>query len=83
MSIGRKVLDAACRELAAIIKPHVVRLLGQSFGFTLFVFEYGTNKTIGYISSADRAGMIETVKVWLAKQEAGLYTDPSGPRAEG
>lgn len=35
---------------------------------------------IAYISTADRADMLRSIKEWVAAQEAGLTTDPPGER---
>lgn len=43
--------------------------LPDGWGFTLFLYSYGEKGSIFYISSAERATMIEAIKEWLAKQE--------------
>lgn len=82
MSISRARLEASVREVADVIRPIVTRLFGRRVGFTIFLFGYGSNENIAYLSTAERETMIATVKEWLARQEAGLATDPAGPTAE-
>lgn len=38
------------------------------WGFTLFIFSYGPNGSLFYLSSANREDMIETMKEFLRKQ---------------
>lgn len=52
-------------------------------GFALFVFDFGERGNLAYCSNAEREDMIKTVEEWLAKQQAGLTTDPPGPRGQG
>jgi hypothetical protein len=78
MKITRAVLEHLSRELIG----YAIHKLGKRIGITLFVFEFGDLKNFAYISNADRATMIDAVKEWLALQEAGLTTDPTGPRAK-
>lgn len=51
-------------DLAARIN----KLLPEGFGFTLFMFSYGPDGELYYISSAERATMVETIEEWLRKQ---------------
>lgn len=76
--IAREVLERLSRELIG----YATHKLGK-VGITIFVFEFGDGGNFAYISNSDRAGMIATVKEWLARVESGLETDPPDPRAEG
>lgn len=42
--------------------------LPEGWGFTLFLFSYGVNGDLFYLSSAKREDMIVTIKEWLRKQ---------------
>ena len=77
--ITREVLERLSRELI----DYAIHKLGAGVGVTIFVFEFGQDKNLAYVSNATRETMIETLKEFLAKQEVGLYTDPPGPRARG
>lgn len=83
MKLGRKALEAACRELAGMLEPRLKGMFGQRVGFALLVFDFGSKGNMAYLSNAERDGMISLVKEWLALLEGGLTTDPTGPRAEG
>ncbi len=63
--------------LEAIGKERLDWLKAQGFGITLlaFTFEPGA---IAYISTAERDGMIRSLKEFIAYQEAGLTTEPRG-----
>jgi len=41
----------------------------EGTGLTLFAFDYGEGGGLSYISTADRQGMIDTVREWLQHQE--------------
>lgn len=74
-------------EEAKVLMGYLQHKFGRDVGVTLFVFELGGNNNrdssnIAYISNADRAGMVDAIKEWLARLEAGLSTDPPGPRAK-
>ena len=73
---------SAIEQLARELIGYAVHKLGKRVGVTLFVFEFGDRSSCAYISNADREDMIGVVKEWLARMEAGLSTDPPGPRGE-
>lgn len=83
MKIGRKALEDFQRELARDLAARLAKAFGQPVGFTLFLFDFGARGNLSYISNADRADMINVVREWLARQDAGLTTDPPGDRTEG
>lgn len=83
MKIGRKALEGSQRELMRMLELELHRMFGRKVGCTLFLFDFGDGGNIAYISNAEREGMIGTVREWLARQEAGLTTDPPGPKVEG
>jgi hypothetical protein len=79
----RAELEAENRRLAKLLEDYLAERHGKRVGFTLFVFEFGAKGNLAYISNAQREDMITAAKEWLARLEAGLNTDPPGPRAEG
>jgi len=78
LPISRQQLERESRNVMGYLE-HV---FGGKVGLSIFLFEFGSDKNLAYISNADRAGMIATVKEWLARVESGLDTDPPGPRAK-
>jgi hypothetical protein len=79
MTIDRMRLEIAAKHCIG----YLLHVFGKKIGITVFVFEFGEGGNLAYISNSDRAGMIAAVKEWLARAEAGLDTDPPGPRAQG
>jgi hypothetical protein len=73
----RRELERVARNVAAYVKHE----LGEGVGVA-FVFDFGPpgHGNIAYVSTADRSDMIETIRAWLVNVEAGLATDPPGPR---
>ncbi len=82
MSIPRKQLDETCRLLAPRLDATLHAQHGVKTGFVLMVFDFGDGGHLAYVSNAQRDGMIGAVREWLARQEAGLMTDPPGPKVE-
>lgn len=85
MSVPRVLIDETALELMSYLEH---KFGPRRVGMTLFVFDMeeadrSDGGYLGYISNAKRESMIAAVKEWLALQEAGLTTDPAGPRAEG
>jgi hypothetical protein len=82
--IPRKVLDRTCRELAPKLDGELAIRHGERTGFVLMIFDFtGTGQGhLAYVSNAQRDGMIGAVREWLARQEAGVTTDPLGPKVE-
>jgi len=76
-AIPRHVFEEEVRNLMGYLQHK----FGKQVGFAVFVFEFGTSKNLAYGSSAKREDMIEAIKEWLGRVEAGLDTDPPGPRA--
>lgn len=80
--LTREALEQSARKIAGELDQALAAVHGQRVGFTLFLFGFGAHENIAYISNSQRADMIRTVEEWLARQKAGLATDPPGPRAE-
>jgi len=74
--INREKLEHEARN----VMGYLIHVFGKRIGITLFVFEFGDRGNLAYISNATREDMVATVKEWLAREEAGLTTDPQGPR---
>lgn len=83
--IERRKLEAAAQQVASALDEALPKMLGvtERVGFMLLVFEFGPRGNLAYISNAQREAMITAVREWLARQEAGLTTDPPGPRTQG
>lgn len=75
----RENLEKTSRELMGYV-DHVYG--AKTVGFTLFVSTFGEGGHIAYISSVEREDMLKALREFVAYQEAGLTTDPTGPRAE-
>lgn len=72
MSYQHPVNGMAPTELARRLRKAIARVekeMPARTGVTLFVFDFGEGGGLGYISNAQRADMIATVKEWIAKQE--------------
>ena len=76
----REVMEAVVRKLLSRLHEDLDFLKAHGFGVTIFAFDFGDAGAIAYISTSERAQMIEAVKVWLASQQAGLETEPRGER---
>lgn len=77
--LHRRKLEQLARELTS----YTLSELGPHVGVTFFVFDTEAGGDIAYVSSVEREGMIRSIEEWLAKQHAGLMTDPPGERIEG
>jgi hypothetical protein len=85
VTVGRKDLDRVCLEIAPRLAATLHSQLGERMGFTLFIFNFGDpgkDDFVAYVSNTQREDMIKAVEQWLARQKAGLTTDPPGPKLE-
>lgn len=82
--LTRKQLEAPLQHVARSLDQALPIMIGvqQQVGFALFVFNFGEGGNIAYVSNSSREDMVSAVKEWLVKQEAGLTTDPPGPKAD-
>lgn len=73
----RHVLQRVAREVAAYVKHE----LGEGVGMAI-VFDYGPpgEGNLAYASTGDRGDMMTAIRGLLENFDAGLYTDPLGPR---
>lgn len=78
--ITRILLEEETRNLIGYLEHKFGK---HGVGMTLFLSNFGEGGHIAYVSTVNREDMIKTIKEWLASVEAGLMTDPPGPRAEG
>lgn len=83
--IDRRKLALASQQVAASLDRALPQMLGttERVGFVVFLFDFGGDgSNLAYISNGTRETMISAVREWLARQEAGLATDPPGPRGD-
>lgn len=59
----RLVLEKQTREIANVVKERVP----AGVGFALFLFDFGADGNIGYVSTAQRDDMIRLIEEWLTK----------------
>lgn len=78
----RAMVEGVTRKLASEMKPTLDFLKANGIGVTLFAFTFDPG-AMAYISTAERADMIRSLKEWIAYQEAGLVTEPRGERGRG
>ena len=64
-----EVRDPEIEALMKKIGRQVKDQMPIGWGFTLFIFGYGFNKPVFYISSAQREDMIVTLKQFIKGQE--------------
>jgi len=56
----------ALRTIATLVDEHVP----DGMGFALFLFDFGPGGALFYMSSAQRADIVATMKEWIAREEA-------------
>lgn len=78
---NREMVEAVTRKLLSRLSEDIDLLKKNGVGVTVFAFTFEPG-AIAYISTADRADMLRSVKEWVAAQEAGLVTDPVGERGK-
>lgn len=69
----RAELEQASRGIAERIKVG----LPSGVGFTLIVFDFGVGGNLAYISTAQRADMVNTLKEMIVKLELDLPAEDS------
>jgi hypothetical protein len=81
MGVDRHRLEEVATSLGKTLGRAIDAATGteDECGFALFVFTYGPGG-VAYISSANREDIVGLVREWCDRQEAGLDSDPLGPR---
>lgn len=67
--LPRTPLVMATEERLRVIGEKVKKMMPKGMGMTIFMFDYGENGNMFYISSAKREDMIASIKEFLQKQE--------------
>lgn len=62
----RLMLESQCREYANLLRTK----MPAGVGFALFLFDFGADGNVAYVSTARREDMIRLVREWLARTEA-------------
>jgi hypothetical protein len=87
--VTREQLMAKAREIAPGLDLMLAEDLGERTGFMLFLFDFasrqpdGKHGNMAYISNAQRADIIALLDEIKGNLQAGLTTDPPGPRGVG
>lgn len=63
MSIRNPEMEQLMRQLAAVIKDQ----LPEGWGFNLFLFQFGENGALFYISDAERSDVINAMKEYVRR----------------
>lgn len=66
--------DPVIKNRLRSIAEQIKKFLPSGWGFTLFLFGFGKDKGVFYISNANREDMVKTIKAWLAKQDSHAAT---------
>lgn len=64
-----EVRNAEIEELLRGVAKRIGHDMPQGFGFTLLIFSYGEQGSMFYISTAQRADMLNAMKEFIRKQE--------------
>lgn len=56
----------ALRTVATLVDEHVP----DGMGFAVFMFDFGPDGAMFYMSSAERADVVLALKEWIAREEA-------------
>lgn len=81
--LDRAGLEGVMQPLLHAIDDALRAQFGERVGMALFIFPLNAvNTAVAYGSNAERGDMIAAIKEWLARAEAGLGSDPPGPRGE-
>ncbi len=84
----RKLYMDALQNIGGPLEEAIDGLCGMHTGFALFIFAFSPDGervpgALSYMSNAARPDMIETVREWLAFQDAGITSGPPGPVGQG
>lgn len=75
----RELVEAVTKKILSRVRDDLDFLKSHGYGVTIFAFTFEPG-AMAYISTSDREDMIRMLKEWIAYQEAGLTTEPRGPR---
>ena len=86
MDERRQMAELIATKIAVELRETLDFMKMHGWGVTIFAFDFmepdaKSKGAIAYLSTAERADMINAMKEWLAYQEAGLTTDPPGDRS--
>lgn len=73
MTTKREILEEESRKIADLIHLH----LPPGTGFTLFLYDYGADGNLAYISTAEREYSIPLIREWLAHIEGRVFSAPN------
>lgn len=71
------VENAKLKKILRQLAGSIAARLPTGWGFTLLLFEYGEKGSLFYISNAQRADMVRTMKEFIARNE--WQTEPDSP----
>lgn len=75
----RDLCEAVTRKLIGKLGDDMQWLKENGIGVTLFAFTFDAG-AIAYISTSEREDMLNSLKEFIAYQEAGMTTEPRGDR---
>ncbi len=64
-----EVKDPDIQRLLQFLGSRLGEAMPEGWGFGLFIFSYGENGAMFYISSAEREGMLKTLKEFIDREE--------------
>jgi hypothetical protein len=77
----RHLVEAVTRKLLSKLLDDMKFLEASGIGVTIFAFTFEPG-AIAYISTAEREGMLRSIKEFVAMQEAGISSEPRGERGQ-
>lgn len=77
----RHLVEEITRKLLDRLGDDLKFLEQNGIGVTIFAFTFDAG-AIAYISTAEREGMLRSIKEFVAMQEAGISSEPRGERGQ-
>lgn len=71
MSTPRPALERSARKLGR----RIAKAIPAGTGFLLFVFDFGDEGNLAYLSNADRESMLTAMKEFIARQEGRYHEE--------
>jgi len=62
-----EVQNTEIEKLLKQIGRAIKKILPKGWGFTLFIFDYGKDGSMFYISTAERFDMLQAIREWINK----------------